>query len=212
MWKLGTGCLSLIHQMQRAKVIMRALRAGGEGQHLLLLLTLCPNPQTLLALSHLSSHDVTCPCSWHGVAGWVLKGHPGVLDLGFKMWVWRGSGCRFTPTVTKLVSPVGQSPPPVSHRQIPDNISPPHMFFTHLVHCPRAHLPSQQRHNLEPLPMQNLFFSFYWWNRKKNPPKTKTKTQNIFHLCPGKQNCGKKKKKKDKKQAEDGKISTYQSC
>lgn len=73
MWKLGTGCLSLIHQMRRAKVIIRALRAGGEGQHLLLLLTLCPNPQTLLALSHLSSHDVT----WHGVAGWVLKGHRG---------------------------------------------------------------------------------------------------------------------------------------
>lgn len=86
-------------------------------------------------------------------------------DLGCKTWVWRGSGCRFTPTVTKVVSPVGQSPPPVSHRQIPDNISPPHMFFTHRVHYPRVICFHSRditwSSNPEPLPMQNLFFSYF---------------------------------------------------
>lgn len=171
MWKSGTGCLSLIHQMQRVKVIIRAPEgwwcraapSAAAAHTLPKAPDLAGSEPPELRWCHLSV--LLAQRGWVGV-----KRHPGVLDLGFKTWVSRGRGCRFTPTVNKLLSSVGQSPPPVSHRQIPDNISPPHMFFTHRVHYPRVIcLHSSDitwSSSPEPLPMQNLFFSFFWRNCK----------------------------------------------
>lgn len=113
---------------------------------------------------------------------------PGGAGFGLKMWVWRGSGCRFPPTVTKLVSSEGHSPPPVSHRQSLMTFHYPTRSLITFHHPTRSlitfHHPTcfspimctapeficlcssdiTQSSSPESLPMQNPFFSFYWWN------------------------------------------------
>lgn len=82
---------------------------------MLLLLVFCPKTQILLVLSHLSSHDAICPCSRHGVAGWVLKRQPGSAVCGLESVVLEREVVQI-PTVNKPVSPGDQAlrPPSVS--------------------------------------------------------------------------------------------------
>lgn len=73
------------------------------------------------------------------------------------------------------------------------------MFFTHCVHWPRAHLPSQQQCYLE-------LYARAFAHAKPVFFTLLMKLQNkIFHLCPGKQNSEKKKKNKREKQSEEEK-------
>lgn len=108
MWKLGAGCLSFIHEMQRVKVIIRApqgwwCRAGPSAA--------AHSAQTpRLRWLWATWAQVRSPVHAAPRRGGCRKAPRGAA-FGLQKRVWRGSGCRFTPTVTKLVSPLGQPPP-----------------------------------------------------------------------------------------------------
>lgn len=181
MWKLGTGCLSLIHQMGRVKVTVRATQgwwwraapsAAAAAAHVL--------PKTTDFTGAESPERTRCNLSvlslWCGQVGVERPAQ------GHWMWAWKcdlgeGGGVAWSPQSTNrcpqwarllahpCVSPVCTRRLCGDRSLITFNYP---TCFLPIVYTGPEHicLRSSKSSRPEPLPMQNLFSSLYWWNCK----------------------------------------------
>lgn len=166
--------------------------------------------QTLLVLSHLHSDDAICPHSWYSVTRWVLKGQPRVAGCGLRSVVLEREVVQIGPHSQQTGVPSGpdSSPTPsLTHltRQLrwdlsqiafhhPTCFSP--VAYTNLENiCLHSNITWSS--SPEPLPMPNMFCSFYWWHCKI---RFSTSAQE------------RELRKKQERKTEEEKISTCQSC